>query len=167
MARVFYKPEFCAEAQRLCDDGATDKDLAAHFKVTSRTILRWRAAHSDFAAVIKIGKEKADARVERCLYQLATGYQIKATKIFCSKDGAVTKVPYIEEVAPDTTACIFWLKNRKPAEWRDLKAIEHSGKLTHTHVAELTDEQLARIAAGGSAGATEETQSAASAPGVH
>ncbi len=31
---------------------------------------------------------------------------------------------YEEVHAPDTTACIFWLKNRKPAEWRDKQDVE-------------------------------------------
>jgi hypothetical protein len=31
----------------------------------------------------------------------------------------LTKVPYVEHVPPDVTACIFWLKNRDPEHWRD------------------------------------------------
>jgi len=45
--------------------------------------------------------------------------------VFCSKDGVITKVPYREHVPPDVTACIFWLKNRKPHEWRDVQQMEH------------------------------------------
>jgi hypothetical protein len=48
-----------------------------------------------------------------------------AEKIFCDKNGNVTKVPYREHVPPDVTACIFWLKNRKPADWRDVQQMEH------------------------------------------
>jgi hypothetical protein len=28
-------------------------------------------------------------------------------------------------VPPDTTAAIFWLKNRNPAQWRDAWQLEH------------------------------------------
>jgi PAS domain S-box-containing protein len=52
------------------------------------------------------------------LYSRAVGYTFDAVKIFCTKNGQVTKVPYREHVPPDVTACIFWLKNRKPAELR-------------------------------------------------
>jgi hypothetical protein len=33
--------------------------------------------------------------------------------------------PYVEHVPPDTTAAIFWLKNRNPAQWRDAWQLEH------------------------------------------
>jgi hypothetical protein len=36
---------------------------------------------------------------------------------------------YREKMAPDTTACIFWLKNRRKDEWRDKLDHEHSGKV--------------------------------------
>jgi hypothetical protein len=65
------------------------------------------------------GKEEADARVERSLYMRAVGYSYDAEKIFCDKNGKVTRVPYREHVPPDVTAQIFWLKNRDPAHWRE------------------------------------------------
>lgn len=34
-----------------------------------------------------------------------------------------------KEVLPDTTAQIFWLKNRRPDRWRDKQDIEHSGQI--------------------------------------
>jgi hypothetical protein len=55
----------------------------------------------------------------------AVGYSYETVKIFCDKNGKVTRVPYQEHVPPDVTACIFWLKNRKPSEWRDVQQMEH------------------------------------------
>ena len=52
--------------------------------------------------------------VERSLYSRAVGYSFNSEKIFCNKDGEVTRVPIVEHVPPDVTAQIFWLKNRKP-----------------------------------------------------
>ena len=52
--------------------------------------------------------------------------EYEAVKIFCDKNGKVTRVPYREHVPPDVTAGIFWLKNRKPADWRDVQNIEHA-----------------------------------------
>ena len=49
----------------------------------------------------------------------ANGFHYDAVKIFCDKNGRVTKVPYREYVIPDVTAGIFWLKNRDPQHWRD------------------------------------------------
>jgi hypothetical protein len=51
------------------------------------------------------GKAEADNRVERSLYERANGYSYDAVKIFCDKNGNITKVPYIEHVPPDVTAC--------------------------------------------------------------
>jgi hypothetical protein len=61
---------------------------------------------------LKVGKEEADARIERSLYRRAVGYSFKSEKIFCNKDGEVTRVPIVEHMPPDVTAQIFWLKNR-------------------------------------------------------
>jgi hypothetical protein len=78
----------------------------------------------DFLAAIKTPKEIADKRVERSLYERATGYTYESVKIFCNtKTGEVTQVPYTEHFPPDPTAMIFWLKNRDKEHWRDVKAI--------------------------------------------
>jgi hypothetical protein len=55
----------------------------------------------------------------------AVGYSFNSEKIFCNKDGEVTRVPIVEHVPPDVTAQIFWLKNRDPAHWRDAWQLEH------------------------------------------
>ena len=103
----------------MCAAGATNADLAEEFGVTTQTIGNWRLKHPEFFAALKLSKEIADEQVERSLYERATGYSYSAVKIFCnSKTGAVTKVPIIEHVPPDPVSCIFWLKNRKPKEWR-------------------------------------------------
>lgn len=122
-----YKPEFDKQAEKLARLGATDMELADFFEVSVRTIHRWKVTHQEFCHSLKAGKEDADNRVERALYQRALGFECEAVKIFCSKDGEVTKVPYREIVAPDTTACIFWLKNRKREEWRDKVETEVTG----------------------------------------
>ena len=55
----------------------------------------------------------------------ANGFHYDAVKIFCDKNGRVTKVPYREYVIPDVTAGIFWMKNRRPDLWRDVHNVEH------------------------------------------
>ena len=114
-----YKPEHVAQAAKLCKLGATDRDLADFFGVNEASIHRWKIEFKEFANALKLGKDLADKRVEQSLYRRAMGYSHDAVKIFCSKTGEVTKVPYVEHFPPDTVACIFWLKNRKPQEWRD------------------------------------------------
>lgn len=113
-----FKKEFIEQARKLCRLGSTDEDLADFFKVSIRTISNWKSEHAEFLRALKGGKEEADDRVERSLYQKAVGYTHDAVH-FSSFQGAVTATPYREHVPPDTTAAIFWLKNRRKESWRD------------------------------------------------
>lgn len=124
-----YDPAFDAQAEKLCRLGATDKDLADFFEVCIRTIERWRVQHESFCRSSKNGKDIADERVERSLYQRAVGYTFQSEKIFNHK-GDIVRAPCLEHVPPDVTAQIFWLKNRKKDEWRDKHDHEHTHNLT-------------------------------------
>jgi hypothetical protein len=125
MARpTSYKAEFSVQAVKLCELGATDIDLADFFGVEVRTVYRWKIDHAEFCQALKSGKEAADDRVERSLYHKAVGYTHDAVKIFMPANAdAPVYAPYREHVPPDTTAAIFWLKNRRMAEWRDRREV--------------------------------------------
>jgi transposase-like protein len=123
-----YDPNYVSEVLKMAERGATDVEIADAFDVTVRTLYRWKAEHEDFKQALKIAKDVADERVERSLYQRALGFEHDTVKIFYNaKTGEVKQVKYREKVAPDTVACIFWLKNRKRAEWRDRTDTEHTG----------------------------------------
>lgn len=117
-----YRPEFAEQAEKLCKLGATDADLADFFGVNTTTIWRWQSQFPEFCNALKVAKEEADARVERSLYQRATGYTFSSEKVF-QFQGKVVRTPVVEHCPPDTTAMIFWLKNRKPDEWRDARDV--------------------------------------------
>jgi hypothetical protein len=114
-----YKPEYAVTAAKLCELGATDEDIAEAFNVTLRSIYRWKADYPEFCHALKVGKGKPDDRVERSLYLRAVGYSYDASKIAVYR-GRPVIVPYREHVPPDTTAAIFWLKNRRADEWREV-----------------------------------------------
>lgn len=124
-----YKDEFAKQAEKLCALGATDEDLADFFDVSIRTINNWKGSYGEFLHALKGGKDKADDRVERSLYQRAIGYSHDAVHM-SSYQGVVTQTPYREHFPPDTTAAIFWLKNRRSEEWRDKQDIAHSGNVS-------------------------------------
>ena len=113
-----YKPEFAEQAEKLTLLGATDIQLADFFEVSESTIHLWKHVHPEFSESIKLGKAEADKNVERSLYRKATGYAFESEKIFC-QEGQIVRASTREFVPPSDTAMIFWLKNRKPAEWRD------------------------------------------------
>jgi hypothetical protein len=75
---------------------------------------------------LRAGKQVADSRVERSLYQRAVGYRYEAVKIFMPAGRAKpVYAKHIEHVPADVTAGIFWLKNRDPQHWRDSQQMEH------------------------------------------
>lgn len=123
-----YDDSYSRQAAKLCELGATDQELADFFEVDVRTIYRWKHDHDEFCQALKGGKTVADERVERSLYQRAIGYEQEEVKIFMPS-GADKPVyaPFRAKVAPDTTAAIFWLKNRRSGEWRDKQETELSG----------------------------------------
>lgn len=125
-----YREAYVEGARKLARLGATDAEIADFFGVDVRTIYRWKNTHDAFCQALKAGKDEADARVERALYHRAIGYEQEEVKIFMPA-GAEEPVyaPYTAKIAPDTTAAIFWLKNRRPSEWRDRREVEHSGEM--------------------------------------
>lgn len=124
-----YKPEYVKQAEKLCKLGATDMEVADFFEVNVATLNRWKAEHQEFCASLKIGKVTADDRVERSLFARATGYEHDEVDIRVIGQ-EIVQTPIRKHYAPDTTAAIFWLKNRRPAEWRDKQEIEHGGNVT-------------------------------------
>lgn len=119
-----YKPQYAKQAEKLCAIGATDQELADFFEVDVRTVHRWKLEHEEFCHSLKAGKDVADERVERSLYQRAIGYEQDEVKIFMPS-GAAEPVyaPFRAKIAPDVTAAIFWLKNRRKDEWRDRQLV--------------------------------------------
>lgn len=131
-------------------DGLTDEQIANNLGISKDTFYRYKKEHSDFSDVLKKGKEIVDYEVENALLERALGFQYKETtkeRVYNAKEEkyetVVTK-EVIKYVAPDTTAQIFWLKNRKPKEWRDKQQIEHTGEINNPFK-ELSTEELRQI----------------------
>jgi hypothetical protein len=135
--RSLYEPEFCEKVRSLCKLGATDKDLALFFDVSYNTIENWKKQHPEFFVKILRGKQEADVEVVEHLHTNAIGYDyyeevaVKLKDTDYDEKGKVTAVrERVETVRvlrhqpADTTAQIYWLKNRRPAEWRDAKQVE-------------------------------------------
>lgn len=113
-----YTDKTAKHAFRLCLLGATEPELAAFFEVHQDTISEWKTVHEEFSEALKAGKFEADSKVAQSLYRRARGYSHKAVKIFLH-EGQPVIVDYIERFPPETTAAIFWLKNRQKKLWRN------------------------------------------------
>lgn len=60
-----------------------------------------------------------DRQVEKSLLQRALGYSYEETSEKYEGGVMTERKVTKKHVASDTTAQIFWLKNRKPEQWRD------------------------------------------------
>jgi hypothetical protein len=143
-----YKPDYVAQAAKLCALGATDAEMADFFEVTLSTFSLWKVKYAEFSDSLKSGKDIADRRVETALYNRAMGYSHEDTDIRVI-EGQVVMTPMIKNYPPDTTAAIFWLKNRQPEQWRDKREIGHSGVID---LSGKTDDELNREIAAALAG---------------
>ena len=121
-------------------DGLSEKDIANNMGVAYSTFNDWKKRFSELSEALKKSKAIADIVVENALYRNATGYsyieQVSATKkeVFY-KDGKREKeivtpiaLDLVRHKPPETTAQIYWLKNRKPIEWRDKREPPEDGK---------------------------------------
>lgn len=111
-------------ARSLALSGKTSDEIAEELGVARSTLYGWMGAHPEFSDAIKNGKAKADAEVVLSLYARACGKAKRVTKkkrdVLDSDGRKVTLTEVIEEtLPPNTTAMIYWLKNRQPELWRD------------------------------------------------
>ena len=121
-------------------DGLTDEQIANNLGIAYSTLREYRDKYSALSAALKKGKEIVDYEVENALLKRALGYEYEEVTY---EHGKETK-RVLKHVVGDTTAQIFWLKNRKPQQWRDKKDIEHSGEVNNPY-SELTTEELKKL----------------------
>ncbi|WMJ79550.1 helix-turn-helix domain-containing protein [Clostridium sp. MB40-C1] len=146
-------------------NGLTDEQIAKNLGISKTTFYKYIKEHNELSERLKKGKEVIDFEVENALLKRALGYEYEEVtrerkvkkdargNIMVNIHGlpcyemVVTKT-IKKEVNPDTTAQIFWLKNRKPKEWRDKQDIEHSGGVeVNNPYKKLSTEELKKLAA--------------------
>ena len=118
-----FDPAMCDRARVMAEAGAVDTEIAEALEIGLRTLYTWKAEFPQFRQALKRGKDVADDIVEAALFRRATGYSHDAVKIM-QYEGSPIEVPFVEHYPPDTTAAIFWLKNRRSKEWRDKQEVD-------------------------------------------
>ncbi len=108
--------------------------------------------YQDIQDTLKRGKDVIDIQVENALLKRALGYrytEVTREKVFNAKTGEFELTPTKEvtkEVAPDTTAQIFWLKNRRPEQWRDKRDVSVEGEIsTNNPFRGLSTDELRKL----------------------
>ena len=142
-AEKWLEPDGLLRIEGWARDGLTEEQIAKNMGVSRSTLSDYKVKYPDILRAIKNSKEVADREVENALFNKATGYTVKLKKpmkvrhveydeVSGRKVAEYERIEYIEEevhVPADTTAQIFWLKNRKSNEWRDKVAVTDESSL--------------------------------------
>jgi transposase-like protein len=118
-------------------DGLTDEQIAHNIGISRQTLYEWKKRYPVISDILKAGKEVVDRQVENALLKLALGFDYDEQAV--TNKGEIVTIRKYEK--PNTTAAIFWLKNRKPVEYRDKRDIEHSGDTGLNIVIDYGDEE--------------------------
>lgn len=129
-------PEGLLRIEGWARDGLTEEQIAHNMGIAYSTLKNWKDDHLAILAALKKGKEVVDREVENALFERALGGTHQVRKTFkvkstfydsqgrkCEREELKTGIDEVY-VPGDTTAQIFWLKNRKPEQWRDKQEIQ-------------------------------------------
>jgi len=129
--KTLFKKEMMDEAIYLARYGLTIEQIAEFWGVSKRSLYRWLDKYPEFSHSLKKAKANADRNVENHLYKRAVGYEYVEETFERRGDKIVLVKRVKKHVIPDTTAQIFWLKNRQPERWRDRQQIDIQGEMKH------------------------------------
>ena len=97
MAKPKYEKWLMSENLTLIEgwarDGLTDEQIAHNMEINPATLYVWKKNYPKINEALKKGKEIVDYQVENSLLK--------------------------EALKGNVTACIYWLKNRRPDKWRE------------------------------------------------
>jgi len=154
-----YTPDIVeAICQKLATGDHRIADVCQQVGISEQTFYRWKEEKGEFCEALK--KAETD-RLAAFVVMARSGlaklldvyeYEETTTEYIDGKDKNGNSVPKIKSrkvtkkrIMPNATAVIFALKNREPEEWKDKRELEVRDV---TEPLTLTDEELARIAAG-------------------
>lgn len=100
-------------------NGLTDEQIAKNIGISTTTLYDWKNKFPKFSEALKKGKEVVDIQVENALLKRALGYEYQEQRIEKSDKDGTKIIQTLKHIPADTTAQIFWLKNRRPDKWRD------------------------------------------------
>lgn len=116
-------------------DGLIDEQIATNIGVSYSTFKEWKKKFPDFSAALKKGKEVVDRQVENALFKSAVGFIYEEETVTNAGDVVLVK----KYSKPNTTAQIFWLKNRKRNQWTDKSEVEVSGTVVFANESDIPD----------------------------
>lgn len=152
-AKLLYNPEYHDDwAWSLALKGATDQEVAEAFGVTKRTIIRWKSDHPSFDEAYQRGKDIADAKVKKALYQRAIGYEVTESERTVDVDPKTGESKPVrvktttKKYPPDTMAAMYWLNNRSKGEFAQRQEVTLGGEVKTSPMANLSEDELRKLA---------------------
>ena len=113
------EPEGLTLLEGWARDGLTDEQIAGNIGINTSTLYDWKNKFPKITETLKKGKEVVDIQVENALLKRALGYEFQETRVEKSDKDGTKIIQTLKHIPADTTAQIFWLKNRRPDKWRD------------------------------------------------
>lgn len=126
-------------------NGASDREVAERLGIAESTLNDYKKQFSEFSECLKKTRARVDGEVENALLKRALGYDVDEVTQEIYTDGSKHVKKVQRHIPPDTTAMIFWLKNRRPEKWRDVNAVDAT--ITEKNpLAGLTEKELRALA---------------------
>lgn len=135
-------------------NGASDREVAQRLGISADSLIVYKKQFPEFSECLKNTRAYVDGQVENSLLKRALGYTYEETTKELDATGKKIIKTVTKHVSPDTTAMIFWLKNRRPKEWRDVKNID-ANVTCENPLEGLTEEELRTLANNGTTKATD------------
>ena len=117
--KQWLEPEGLTLLEGWARDGLTDEQIAGNIGINTSTLYDWKNKFPKISEALKRGKEVVDIQVENALLKRALGYEFQETRVEKSDKDGTKIIQTLKHIPADTTAQIFWLKNRRPDKWRD------------------------------------------------
>lgn len=116
-----------------CRMGATEAEICKKLGIAVSSFNKYKLEFSELSEALKTGKVPADDRIEAELYKRAKGYDYEEVKTNTYVDNQQHQRTFrtvtTKHIPGDVRAIIFWLKNRRPEQWRERQELDINGNV--------------------------------------